>query len=110
MIVDIFIVTRSPTYTMSRMSFMELGQTLDRRAPMPWLGVCPLGEPMAAFGVDFHRAPAAVCARLGFDYCHVEFREVAAEEVYLPERELVFGSLPHSWMRLFHVAWWRANH
>ena len=59
---------------------------------------------MAAFGVDFRRARAAVCARLGFDYCHVEFKEVE-EEVYTPERELVFGSLPFGWMRLFQVAW-----
>ena len=107
MILDIFIVNRiNRSSSSSSISYIELGQYLDRRAPRPWLGVCPRGEPIAAFGVDFRRAPAAVCARLGFDYCHLEFKEFE-EELYTPERELGFGSLPFDWMRLFLVAWGR---
>ena len=107
MIIDIFIVKRQRASSSLSSSFHDLGQSLDSRAPKPWLGVCPRGEPIAAFGVDIHQdARAAVCARLGFDYCHVEFMQVE-DEVYAPERELVFGSQPFGWIRLFQVAWLR---
>ena len=86
------------------MSFIELGQYLDTRAPKPWLGVCPRGISIAAFGVDVHRMPEYICTRLGFDYNHIEYITVD-EESYVPDRRLDFGPMPYSWMRLFLVAW-----
>jgi len=99
--IDIFIVKRLP---MTTMSFIELGQYLDTRAPKPWLGVCPRGISIAAFGVDVHRMPEYICTRLGFDYNHIEYITVD-EESYVPDRRLDFGPMPYSWMRLFLVAW-----
>lgn len=99
---DVFIVKQLPTTTMT---FIELGQHLDTRAPMPWLGFCPQGEVMAAFGVDVHRLPEEVCMRLGFNYYHVEYITVE-EETYVARNRIDFGSEPYGWMRLFLVAWW----
>jgi hypothetical protein len=101
MIVDVFIVKHISS---SSVSFCELGQRIDRRAPLPWVGVCPKGDLMAAIAVDFHREPAAVCERLGFSYRHVEYID-ANEEHYTPNHVLGFGTPPFGWIKLFHAAW-----
>lgn len=104
MIADVFIVRR--TDFARPIVFSELGQLMDICAPMPWLGVCPNGETIAAFAVDFHQSPAIVCARLGFTYCHVEFVDVEAEN-YRPDYVIGFGDSQFSWVKLFHSAWSR---
>ena len=104
-IADIFFV-KSPSSSNPPTSINELRQRMDRRAPAPWLGVCPRGEPVAIFAVDFRQSPAAMCARLGFDYTHAGFVDVRAE-IYRQDYEMRFDSDPLLWVKIFMAAWIR---
>jgi hypothetical protein len=97
-IVDVFIA-RSRT---AAHSIEALRARMDRGAPGCCLVHLPDGEPAFIFAVDFHRRPAGVCARMGFEYAHVGFAEVSARD-YAPENMLKFDSF--RWLRLMLMHW-----
>lgn len=100
-ITDIFLAKLTAD---SAISIDELHIQLDRHAPAPWIGVCPRGEPVAIFAIDFRQSPAAVCARLGIEYCHAGFWDISAE-LYRQDHAMRFESESFKWVKLFMKAW-----
>ena len=100
-IADCFVVKRSTGRSLT-MSIGDLRKSLDENAPVPWCGFCPNGMPVYVFTVDFHKLPAVVCGRLGFEYFHVCFSDLP-NECYTSLNRL---TLPiGKWIGIFMNMW-----
>jgi len=99
MIVDVFIVRR---VVGSVQSIEILHRQMDSNAPSPRVVYFPDGEVGFVFAIDFHRAPAGVCTRLGYEYMHVGFVEIDSCK-YTPTYALDLRS--YSWIRVFLMQW-----
>ena len=104
-VADMFVV-RCATEQSRRLSIEALRQRLDKDAPHPRPLVCPKGEPMFVFVVDFHRRPRAVCEQMGFEYVHLAFVDVLGDS-YTAVNEASFAR--NYWARIFLSLWRRPN-
>ena len=104
-VVECFVAKRSTGRSLT-MSIDELRRSLDRNAPAPWYGCCPNGIPLYVFVVDFHKAPASVCGRFGFEHCRVDYFDIRSE-LYTSLNELTFPM--NRWIRLFLTVWSRES-
>jgi hypothetical protein len=102
-VVECFVVTRSTGCSLT-MSIGDLRKSLDENAPAPFYCSCPNGIPFYIVMVDFHKLPAVVCGRLGWDFFHVCFSDIP-NECYISSNRLI---LPiEKWVRLFMNMWSR---
>ncbi len=95
----------SGTEQSRRLSIEALLQRLDKDTPHPRPLMCPAGELMFVFVVDFHRRPRAVCTQMGFEYAHLEFVDVLSDS-YTAVNETSFAG--NYWARVFLILWCQA--
>ena len=82
----------------------QLIRKMDARAPIPWPCITPSGQEHFVCVVDFHRAPKAICERMGWDYSHIGYEEYA-HDTYMPDNTLLLSDSGYKWLRVFMWAW-----